>query len=160
MHVPVYATVSDANVTRTTSSRRGKITSINFDANTHFGRAIDVQVYSEGRLLRKDEREAEKKIELWKSKGNQKRVEEWTKKLQHRKVFNFIQEQNEEVKVFVNPNIDNPKVKCYIGGVRLTPEDLKLIHENSELLREQLNKLKIAKSLDESNEIGGEQSYY
>jgi len=148
MYQPVYGIVSDnVGCTRTTSSRRGKTESISFTGKTHFGDAVEVNVISKGRLYRKDEEEAERKIVKWALKYNQKKVEEWSTKLKERKDFNKEQESQERVRCIIE-FFNNNKMEYSINGVLVTPKMLEVIRKNPEVIE----KLEIANNLEDNKE--------
>ena len=144
---PVYGIVSDANCERTTSSRRGKIRSIDFVGLTHFGKAICVDVFSEGRLDRMDEGEAKDKIIKWAEKGNQKRAMDWARKLRERKEYNNKQDKQEEVIVDIKLGT-NEKMKFRINNVEITQDMLNVIREDKDLFK----KIHLANEMVEDTE--------
>jgi hypothetical protein len=158
---PLYATVSD-NVSSAeghTSSRRGKVTNVQADINTHFGKAISVDVQSNGNLIRKNEYYAEEKIKYFQAKNNLKKVEYWKQQLEEYKVFNARQEENERcyvrVKLDALNSVDKNKFHYtfdvgnnqYIFGT----QNLIDIFENWTEIHKLLPQLKVAKALEESN---------
>jgi len=140
---PVYGIVSDDNVTRTTSSRYGKVHQIEFIGLTHFGTGIKVSLVSEGKLPRKDIPEAEKKIVKWAEKNKLKRMDSWVNKLKERRIYNDKQEKTEKVDIDIDIS-DNPKMNYMINGVKITHKILALIKNNEEFL----NKLEITNNLE------------
>jgi len=140
---PVYGKVSDEFVERTTSSRWGKVNRIDFDGLTHFGTGISVSLISDGKLPKKDVREAERKILEWAERGKNTRMEQWAKKLRERKLFNTQQEDIEKVDIDINIT-DNPKMNYMINGIKITHKMLSIIKNNEEFL----NKLEVANNLE------------
>jgi len=139
---PVYGIVSDDNVTRTTSSRWGKVNRVDFNGNTHFGTGIEVSMISEGKLPKKDVEKAEQKILKWAEKGNLKKMDSWAIKLRERKKYNIHQEAQEKVDIDIKIT-DNTKMNYTINGVKMTAKILTLIRNDEEFL----NKLEIANTL-------------
>ena len=144
---PVYGIVSDVNCERTTSSRRGKVRSIYFEGLTHFGKAISVNVFSEGHLDRMDEGEAKDKIIKWAEKGNQKRAMDWARKLRERKEYNNKQDKQEEVIVDIKLGT-NEKMKFRINNVEITQDMLNVIREDKDLFK----KIHLANEMVEDTE--------
>ncbi len=140
---PLYATISDTNATRHTTSLRGRVEWINFWLNSQFGSVIKVSADSQGSAETKDTYEAEQKIKEWTEKVNYKKVELWKRKLQERQDFNKEAEKKEGVFVEITLE-DNPKFSFCINGITINTSDLKLLAEFQK--KNFLGKLSIASS--------------
>lgn len=126
---PLYATITDANASRSTTSLRGRVEWVEFWLNSHFGSVMRVSARSEGRLTQYSEvSEAEQKIKEWQEKGKPKKVEAWKRKLEERKQHNKEQGDKEEVVIDINVG-DSPKFKFNLNGIRFSYADLKLLQE-------------------------------
>lgn len=125
---PLYATISDTNATRSTTSVRSRVEWISFWLNSHFGSVMKVSADSEGSLNKPCTYEAEQKIKEWADKGSTKRVNIWKKKLKEREIKNKELEAQEQVLINIDLE-DNPKYKFCLNGISFKAEDLKLLAE-------------------------------
>lgn len=126
---PLYATISDTNAIRHTTSLRSRVNWVSFWLNSHFGSVLKVSADSEGSLTDYSKiSEAEHKIKEWAEKENTKRVNIWKKKLQERTEKNKESEAREKVRIDINIE-DNPKFKFRLNGISFSAEDLKLLAE-------------------------------
>ncbi len=140
---PLYATISDTNATRHTTSLRSRVEWINFWLNSHFGSVLKVSADSQGSAETKDTYEAEQKIKMWEEKSNLKKVDLWKRKLQEREEYNKEEEKKENVFIDIDLQ-DNPKYTFCINGITIKASDLKLLAEFKK--KDFLGKLAIASS--------------
>ena len=167
-YVPVYGSMSDniSKFTKSTSSRRGRVTRVYAKVNTHFGEAVNVEVSSQGEIKKIDEDYIQERIECFKQKDNVKKVNYWQGKLIQAKNLNSIAELNEKVYVEVELaglNSATPYKFNYIfqesgKGYHVNGEDLKDVFANWSEIKKILPQLKITKALEEGNKK--EEPYY
>lgn len=152
---PLYATVTDNQVgDGHTSSRRGKVTQVHADINTHFGKCIDVGAFSEGSLPRKDEQYAVNKVAKWKLQGNVKKEKEWIKKLEYYQAYNKEQESKERVEIGISISPREKKFKYSINGIGFSLDEFESFHEVYHQNRPLFNKIKLANEIEKQAEEG------